>query len=448
MRTRLLPFLAAALAACAPDSGPTGPEDDLAPIRVTAFAAGTPVATLVVEVSAADIPQPLLFNLTVSGGIATATLRLPPGPARTLAVRAYDDTGLITHDGEAVTDVQPGQNPPVAIKLRGRSGQVPITVTFGELSVIVDPVTLSIQAGLAGALTATVLDVDGNPVAAVVDWATSNPAFALVDAAGMVTGILPGAVTIAATWEGVAGFAQVTITDGPVGSLSGTVSSAVLGPLEGITVSNGLQSAVTGADGSYLIENLPAVFHSFTVTGVPVTCAPAPGFDVGINDGSTAVQDVAVDCQPNLAGSYAGTGGSDISATVGGFPVNVSSETFLGCTDPCAASATLAHTDATTLTGTVTVGTGILTATFTAATAGGATAISLVPFDQVFDAALPGGTVPITCSFSTPSGIPVTDPTGAAAIAGSMQVDCTGTASGLAVIATGTLSVDLTRSGN
>jgi hypothetical protein len=447
MRTRLSLFLATILAACAPDAGPTGPDAHLAPIRVTAFAAGTPVATLVVEVSAADISQALLFNLVVSDGIATATLRLPPGPARTLSVRAYDDTGEITHEGEAVTDVKPGQNQAVSITLRSRAGQVPVTVTFGELSVIVAPTTLSIQAGLAAPLTATVLDVDGNILAAAVDWATSNPAFALVDAGGTVTGILPGVVTIAATYEGVAGFALVTITDGPVGSLSGTVSSAVLGPLEGITVTNGIQSAVTGADGTYLIEGLPAVFHTFTVTGVPITCLPAPGFDVGINDGSTAVRDVTVVCEPNLAGSYAGTGGSDIDATVGGFPVNVSSETFLGCTEPCAASAELAHADATSLTGTVTVGTGTLAASFTVVTNGGGTTIALVPFDQVFDVDLSGETVPLTCSFSTPSAIPVADPTGAAAVAGSMAVSCTGTASGFAVIANGTIDVDLVRSG-
>ena len=212
-------------------------------------------------------------------------------------------------------------------------------------------------------------------------------------------------------------------------------------------MTNGIQSAVTGADGTYLIEGLPAVFHTFTVTGVPVTCDPAPGFDVVINEGATATRDVLVTCTPNLAGSYAGTGGSDMSATVGGFPVSVSSESFLGCTEPCAASASLAHSDATTLTGTVTVGTASLAASFTAATIAGNTTIALVPFDQVFNVVVNGSTVALTCSFSSPSAIPVTDPTGAAAIAGAMNVSCTGNASGLAVIATGTIDVNLVRSG-
>jgi hypothetical protein len=255
-------------------------------------------------------------------------------------------------------------------------------------------------------------------------------------------------VTIAATYEGVAGFAQVTILAGPVGDLTGTVSSAVLGPLEGVTVSNGIQSAVTGADGTYLIAELPVGSHDFSVTGVPITCAPPAGFDVVINDGATAVRDVLVICEPNLAGSYTGTGGSDISATVGGIPVNVSSESFLGCTEPCAASAVLTHTDATALTGSVSVGTASLAASFTAATIGGNTTIALVPFDQVFDVDLSGSSVPLTCSFSTPSAIPVADPTGAAAVAGAMNVSCTGNASGFAVIATGTIDVNLVRNGN
>jgi hypothetical protein len=262
-----------------------------------------------------------------------------------------------------------------------------------------------------------------------------------------VTGILSGEVTIAATYEGVAGFAQVTILEGPVGALSGVVSSTVLGPLEGVTVTNGIQSAVTGADGTYFIPEIPVGIHSFTVTGVPITCAPPAEFDAEISDGEVAVQDVPVACEPNLAGSYTGTGGSDINATVGGLPVGVSSETFMGCSEPCAASATLAHTDATALTGTVTVGTATLNAGFTATTIGGNTTIALIPFDQVFNVVINGSNVALTCSFSTPSAIPVADPTGAAAIAGAMSVSCTGTASGLAVIATGTIDVNLVRSG-
>ena len=56
-----------------------------------------------------------------------------------------------------------------------------------------------------------------------------------------------------------------------MGALSGTVSSTVLGPLEGVTVTNGIQSAVTGADGVYLIPEIPVGGHSFSVTDVPIS---------------------------------------------------------------------------------------------------------------------------------------------------------------------------------
>ena len=117
----------------------------------------------------------------------------------------------MTHEGSLTVDIKPGQNQAASITLRSRAGQLPITVTFGELSVLVDPTTLSLQKGLTALLEATVIDVDGNVLPATVDWATSNPAFASVSAAGVVTGILSGEVTIAATYEGVAGFAQITI---------------------------------------------------------------------------------------------------------------------------------------------------------------------------------------------------------------------------------------------
>lgn len=449
MRIRTLVLTLLALSACHSETdltGPIGPGGDEARLRVTAFVVGTPVATLVLDVSATDIPQPLLFNLTASNGTASGTLRLPPGEARTIAVRAFDAAGEVTHEGTLVVDIKPGPNPPVTITLRPRAGQLPITVTFGELSVLVAPATLSIPAGRTAPLTATVIDVDGNALPAAVDWATSNPAFASVNASGTVTGILPGAVTIAATYEGVVGYAQVTIMEGPVGALTGTVSSDVLGPLEGVTVSNGIQSAVTDANGVYLIEDLPTGSHDFTVSSLPVTCAAAPGFDVVISEGATATRNVAVTCTPNLAGSYTGTGGSDINASVSGFPVGVSSESFLGCTEPCAASASVAHVDATSLTATVTVGSASLTGAFTAATNAGATTITMAPAIQVFNVVFNGTTVPLTCTFSTPVPIPVANPTGTAAIVGAMQVSCTGNASGLNVTATGTIDVNLTRS--
>ncbi|MDQ2671167.1 MAG: MopE-related protein [Gemmatimonadota bacterium] len=216
--TQIAASAAAALLALACSDQATAPDaaEDAASIRVTANVSGTPIATLVVEVSAADIPTPLAFNLVADGetGIAAGTLKVPPGEARTFALIAYDTEGAITHEGSATADVRPGQNPPLQIKLGPRSGHVPVTVSFGSFSVIVTPS----EALLAGAgdqvqLSVTVLDEDGQPVPGDPDvqWATTAPWSVTVDAEGLVTAVTAGAASIVATYEGVAGIAVATV---------------------------------------------------------------------------------------------------------------------------------------------------------------------------------------------------------------------------------------------
>jgi alpha-tubulin suppressor-like RCC1 family protein len=214
--------LATMVAAGCQDRLPTrvGEAGDV-PLRVTACVVGTPIATLVVRVTAADIPTPLVFNLTVTNGTAAGTIKVPPGPARMIAVTAMDADGNTTHDGSVTTDVKPGQNPPVVVHLVPRSGQVPITVTFGNHGVVVKPVSASIDAGAQVQLAVTVTDVDGQVVAnPAVEWATTDPAVAMVSGSGLVSGLVAGTATILATYEGVAGLSAVTVGGGSGGFFS------------------------------------------------------------------------------------------------------------------------------------------------------------------------------------------------------------------------------------
>ena len=218
--TRLLSapaaLVCALFAGCtdAPPSGP-GPDDELAAIRVSANVLNTPIDLLVIEVSAADLPSNAVFNLPVVEGVATGTLRIPPGPARTFFVTAYDEAGEITHEGSAVRDVNRGPNPTLAIPLTPRSGQVPVTITFGSFSVEVTPssAVIDLTMGQTLQLMAEVYDTEG---ALLVDpdvtWATTNPAIARVDATGLVTGLLEGDVQIVAMYDGVAGVSALTFT--------------------------------------------------------------------------------------------------------------------------------------------------------------------------------------------------------------------------------------------
>ena len=190
------------------------------PLRITASVVGTPIATLVVTVTAVDISGPLVFNLSVENGVAAGTIKVPPGPARYIWVTAMDAEGNVTHEGGVSVDVRPGQNPVVNLKLTPRSGHVPIIVTLGSYGVEVTPTTASIAVGAKVQLAATVRDVDGHVIDyASVEGATSQPSVATVSY-GLVIGQATGTATIVATYEGVAALSDVTVTPIRFGSLS------------------------------------------------------------------------------------------------------------------------------------------------------------------------------------------------------------------------------------
>jgi Bacterial Ig-like domain (group 2)/Thrombospondin type 3 repeat len=193
------------------EPSPTG-LDALAEVRVTAVVAATTINVLVIEVTAPDISAgTLVFNLTAFQGVAQGTIRLPPGLARTITVRAYDSDGQQTHEGSKTIDVKPGQNPAISIPVVARAGQVPVTLFVGSVSVVVQPSTVTVAVGATTTLTATITAVSGEVFSNPVDWATLDPSIATVDFTGLVSGIRPGTVQIVATFAGVGGFAFVTV---------------------------------------------------------------------------------------------------------------------------------------------------------------------------------------------------------------------------------------------
>jgi hypothetical protein len=214
-RRRILPLLAAAVVAaaggCRNDLGPT-PDQVQAQLRVTAYVVGTPVDRIVARVAADDIPTALVFNLPIAGGIATGTLRIPPGAARTLTLQAFEPSGSISHEGSATIDVRSGSNPPVTIVMLPHAGDVPITATIGSVSVIVSPAPATLEVGGTRQFRAEIRGPDDLPVDGDVEWAVTNPALALVDRNGSVTALAEGSLTLVATYAGVAGTASLTVT--------------------------------------------------------------------------------------------------------------------------------------------------------------------------------------------------------------------------------------------
>jgi hypothetical protein len=278
---KLSGFLAAALVlllgACT--DGVTGPgQGETSAIRVTANTSGTPIATLVVRVTAADIGSPLVFNLVSNDGVATGTIKVPPGTGRTFTVQAFDNTGAVTHEGSATIDVNPGNNnAPLNISLGPRSGHVPVTVTFGAASVIVDPASATLLDDSTLQLSAVVIDAEGDTMNVTVDWATNNPAKATVSSTGLVTAVDTGTVQIHATYEGLGGYAAITIAlpdttppPPPTGTFTwtGAVSTDwnTAGNWSGNTVPTAVDSAVVPAGPA----NMPVLSAAASVGRVEV----------------------------------------------------------------------------------------------------------------------------------------------------------------------------------
>jgi uncharacterized protein YjdB len=138
------------------------------------------------------------------------------------AVATVDDDGH-------VTGVSPG-TVAISATTSGVSGTALVTVgAVPVASVSVTPTTDSVVIGQSVQLSATPRDSAGAALTGrSVGWSSSAPATASVSSSGLVTGLLPGAVTITASSEGKSGTSQITVELVPVNSVQIIPSSATI----------------------------------------------------------------------------------------------------------------------------------------------------------------------------------------------------------------------------
>jgi len=110
-----------------------------------------------------------------------------------------DQSGQVAFHGPGVVTV--------GAVIAGKTGYATVNVANPKVaSLEIEPPAHPIVAGSAEKLTAIARTADGNPrTDAAMQWTSEKPALASVDAAGLVTGIAPGSVTVKATSEGVTG---------------------------------------------------------------------------------------------------------------------------------------------------------------------------------------------------------------------------------------------------
>lgn len=233
-RVLVAALLAAALAACV--DVPAGPgEGPLAVLTLRASVTSPTVSTLVAEVTAADITDPLVFNFELGAdGTVEDEITVPTGPARTITVRAFDSDGTRTHEGSATVDVVPGDNPTVTIVLAPLPGEQPITVVLGEFSVDVQPDAATVAVGETAQLTVTIIDSEDRVIDADAVWATDAPAVATVDQTGLVTGVMEGTARIVASFAGVADLSDLTVGGPPPSQGANLAWSQILGPVTSV----------------------------------------------------------------------------------------------------------------------------------------------------------------------------------------------------------------------
>src|SRR2546425_305861 len=232
------------------------------------------VASVTVSPATATLQVGQTVQLTATPQDASGT----PLSGRVVTWASSNLAAATVTDSGVVAGVAGGEATATAPR-EGKGGTAAVTVSSVPVaSVTVSPATASLQVGQTVQLTATPQDASGAALTGrVVTWASSNPAAATVNGSGLVTGAGAGSATITATSEGKSGTAAVTVTRGPVASV--TVSPATANLQSGQTVQltatpkDASGAALTGRVVTWASSNPAAA----TVTGSGLVTGVAAG---------------------------------------------------------------------------------------------------------------------------------------------------------------------------
>ena len=182
----------------------------------------------------------------------------------------------VSNDG-ILTAQSPG-TASISASVEGKSGTATVTVAIPAVfAVTIAPLAAPVVAGQSVALAVVVSDKNGNAISGrKVNFNSSAPLVATVDANGQLSARSPGPTTITAASDGVSGSLAVTVTP-PEGSVAPSI--AEVGPA---TLTPGATAIVRGtgflgtSGTAVTISGLPATVLSSTATELAVT-VPATG---------------------------------------------------------------------------------------------------------------------------------------------------------------------------
>ena len=171
----------------------------------------------------------------------------------------------------------------IAVSARGVSAIATVTVTERPVaSLAMSPAVAAVRVGGTVLIRAQPLDAENVPLAGrSITWTSSDPTVARVDAAGTVTGVAPGAVTIVATCEGRTAQSAVTIT---------------LPPIQTVTVSPSQDTLPVGTDRQFAVTLRDAAGVAllgrvvvWSSSNVAVAAVTATGNVIALQPGSALI---------------------------------------------------------------------------------------------------------------------------------------------------------------
>jgi uncharacterized protein YjdB len=278
-----------------------------------------------IQVAASAQGKTAIVDVTVTPK-AVASVRLTPngnvglmvGQTRQMTAEALDaDGGVLPERAIAwssnaatiatvgntglITAVSPG-GAVITATSEGKSAFVAVTVAVVPVvSVTVTPAVDSVVVTQTLQLTAVAKDGSGTTLPGrVVAWSSSDPARATVSSTGLVTGVLPGDVTISAAAEGKTGTASVRVRPKPVGAvtIAPTQFSVEVGQTRQLTVQ------VTDDQGNVL-SGRPVSFSTngpliaaVSATGLVTAVAPGSATITATSEGKTGTAEVTVTAVP------------------------------------------------------------------------------------------------------------------------------------------------------
>ena len=169
--------------------------------------------------------SPAVLTLVV-GGNATLTARVYGASDELLpTVRVFwstQDASVVTVTQEGVVTGVAAGTTQIAASAGGLSRTIAVTVSQRPIALVrISPPAGNVAVGGTFTLQGEALDGTGELLPnRLLEWSSSAPAIATVNASGVVTGVSVGQATISATGEGKTGTALITVSPTPIATIA------------------------------------------------------------------------------------------------------------------------------------------------------------------------------------------------------------------------------------